>query len=163
MSTTPCALGGRTLTNSGAGVLNLNVGVTGGGAIANSGTLGTAGTTPIAANLASTGTLQVDLGDENTDFFNITGTATLSGVIDVVMEPGFTPTGNYTVLTSTGTLNAAGLSLHSSDLADFTLSIAGNSVVLVTGGTATIPGDFDGNGTVNGADLTQWKGDFSAN
>jgi hypothetical protein len=154
------ALGGRTLTNSGAGVLNLNVGVTGGGAITNSGTLGTAGTTPIAANLASSGTLQVDLGAANTDFFNITGTATLSGVIDVVMEPGFTPTGNYTVLTSTGTLNAAGLALHSSDLADFTLSIAGNSVVLTTGGSGGIPGDFDGNGTVNGADLTQWRGDF---
>jgi hypothetical protein len=154
------ALDGRTLTNAGAGVLNLNFGVTGGGVISNSGTLGTAGTTPIAANLTSTGALQVDLGSANTDFFNITGTATLSGVIDVVMEPGFTPTGNYTVLTSSGTLNAAGLALHSSDLADFTLSIAGNSVVLVTGGTATIPGDFDGNGTVNGADLTQWRGDF---
>jgi hypothetical protein len=157
------ALGGRTLTNSGAGVLNLNVGVTGGGAVSNSGTLGTAGATPIAANLTSTGTLQVDLGVANTDRFNITGTATLSGLLDVVMEPGFTPTGSYTVLTSTGALNAAGLALHPSDLAAFTLSIAGNSVVLTTGGTTTIPGDFDGNGTVNGADLTQWRGDFGVN
>ncbi|MBA3480907.1 MAG: PEP-CTERM sorting domain-containing protein [Pirellulales bacterium] len=157
------ALGGRTLTNSGAGVLNLNVGVTGGGAVSNSGTLGTAGATPIAANLTSTGTLQVDLGVANTDRFNITGTATLSGLLDVVMEPGFTPTGSYTVLTSTGALNATGLTLHPSDLSAFTLSIAGNSVVLTTGGSVGIPGDFDGNGTVNGADLTQWRGDFGIN
>jgi len=155
------ALGGKTLMTAGA--VNLNVGVAGGGTISNSGTLGTAGTTPIAANLTSTGTLQIDLGPANTDFFNITGTATLSGTLDVVLEPGFTPTGSYTVLTSSGTLNAAGLSLHPSDLADFTLSIAGNSVVLTTGGTTTIPGDFDGNGMVNGADLTQWQGDFGAN
>lgn len=145
------ALGGRTLTTSGA--VNLNVGVTGGGAITNSGTLGTAGTTPIAANLTSTGTLQVDLGSANTDFFNITGTATLSGLLDVMLEPGFTPTGSYTVLSSTGALNAAGLSLHPSDVAAFTLGVSGNSLVLTVGGGGGLPGDFDSDGDVDGRDF----------
>jgi hypothetical protein len=147
-------LGGKTLSTSGA--VDLNVGVTGGGTITNSGTLGTAGATPIAANLNSTGKLQVDLGPANTDFFNITGNATLSGMLDVVMEPGFIPTGSYTVLTVTGTLNAAGLTLDPSDAGNFTLGVVGKSLVLST----SLGGDFDHNGTVNGADLVKWKMDF---
>jgi hypothetical protein len=147
-------LGGKTLSTSGA--VNLNVGVTGGGTISNSGTLGTAGPTPIAANLNSTGKLQIDLGPANTDFFNITGNATLSGTLDVVMEPGFVPTGSYTVLTVTGTLNAAGLTLDPSDAGTFSLGVVGKSLVL----SQSLGGDFDHNGTVNGADLTKWKMDF---
>jgi hypothetical protein len=147
-------LGGKTLTTSGA--VDLNVGVTGGGTIANSGTLGTAGATAIAANLTSTGKLQIDLGPTNTDFFNITGNATLSGMLDVVTEPGYVPTGTYTVLTVTGTLNAAGLTLDPSDAGNFNLGVVGKSLVLSVG----LGGDFDHNGTVNGADLMKWKTDF---
>jgi hypothetical protein len=36
----------------------------------------------------------------------------------------------------------------------------GNSLVLTVGGTTEIPGDFDGDGTVDGDDLAQWRGDF---
>jgi hypothetical protein len=147
-------LGGKTLTTSGA--VDLNVGVTGGGTIANSGTLGTAGATAIAANLTSTGQLQIDLGPTNTDFFNITGNATLSGMLDVVTEPGYVPTGTYTVLTVSGTLNAAGLTLDPSDAGNFNLGVVGKSLVLSVG----LGGDFDHNGTVNGADLMKWKTDF---
>jgi len=152
-------LGGKTLATSGA--VNLNVGVTGGGTISNSGSLGTAGATPIAANLTSTGKLAIDLGPANTDRFNITGTATLSGVLDVVLEPGYVPVGSYTVLTSTGALNAAGLTLDPSDTSTFSLGVSGNSLVLTVGGT--LPGDFNKDGFVNGADFTKWKGDFGPN
>jgi len=149
-------LGGNALATSGD--VALNVGVTGGGTIANSGTLGTAGATPIVADLNSTGKLLVDLGPNNTDFFNITGNATLSGFLDVALEPGFTPSGSYTVLTVTGTLNAAGLELDASDTEQFSLGVVGKSLVLNVGGG--LPGDFDDNGTVDGTDLAQWKGDF---
>jgi hypothetical protein len=154
-------LGGNTLTNSGTGTINLNVGVTGGGSIVNSGTLGTAGTTPIAANLTSTGKLLVDLGASNTDFFNITGNATVSGLLDVVLEPGYTPAGTYTVLTASGTLNAAGLALDPSDAGQFSLGVSGKSLVLtVSGGLA---GDFDNDGDVDGRDFLAWQRGSSPN
>lgn len=156
-------LGGTTLSVSGPGELNLNVGVTGGGTITNGGVLGTAGTTPIAATLNSTGTLLFDIGAHNIDFFNITGNATLSGLVDVRLEPGYTPIGSYTLLTVSGTLNATSLALHSSDLSGFTLGVVGKSLILTVGGVTTLPGDFDKNGSVNAADLAQWKGDFGFN
>jgi hypothetical protein len=147
-------LGGKTLTTSGA--VDLNVGVTGGGSINNSGILGTAGATPIAANLTSTGTLAVDLGPANTDFFNVTGNATLSGLLDVVLEPSYVPSGSYTLLTASGTLTTAGLSLDASDTGMFTLATVGNSLVL-TAGTAAVPGDYNGNGSVDAADYVLWR------
>jgi hypothetical protein len=147
-------LGGKTLTTSGA--VELNVGVTGGGSINNSGILGTAGTTPIAANLSSTGTLAVDLGPTNTDFFNVTGDATLSGLLDIVLEPSYTPSGSYTVLTASGTLNTAGLALHASDTGMFTLATVGKSLVL-TVGAGEVPGDYNGNGVVDAADYVVWR------
>jgi hypothetical protein len=155
------ALGGKTLSTS--GLVNVNYGVTGGGSIVNSGTLGTAGTTPVAANLTSMGTLQFDLGAANKDFFSVTGNATLSGLVDVVLEPGFAPTGSYTLLTTTGTLNAASLALTPADASQFTLGVVGKNLVLTVGGSSFIPGDFNKDGSVNGADLTKWKGDFGAN
>lgn len=149
------SLGSNTLTTAGSGVVNLNVGVTGGGTISNSSILGTAGTTPIAANLNSTGTLQVDLGPANTDFFNITGDATLSGLLDVVLEPSFAPSGSYTVLTVSGTLNAGSLALDPSDSGQFSLGVVGKSLVLTVGGG--LPGDFDGDGDVDGRDFLVWQ------
>lgn len=152
------ALGGKSLTTAGA--VNLNYGVTGGGSISNTGVLGTAGTTPFAANLTSTGTLAFDLGSANRDFFNITGNATLSGLVDITLEPSYTPTGSYTLLTVTGTLNTAGLTLDSSDASQFTLGVVGKSLVLTVGGSTVIPGDFNNNGSVGAEDLAKWKLDF---
>ncbi len=146
-------LGGNTLNTAGA--VGLNVGVIGGGSIVNSGSLGTAGATSIAANLTSTGKLLIDLGSNNTDFFNITGNATLSGLIDVVLEPSFVPSGTYTVLTATGTLNAAGLALDPSDAGSFSLGVVGKSLVLTK--IAGIPGDFDQDGDVDGRDFLVWQ------
>ncbi|BBO35194.1 beta strand repeat-containing protein [Lacipirellula parvula] len=156
------SLGASTLTVTGQGELNLNVGVTGGGTITNSGVLGTAGTTPFAATLNSTGTLLFDIGASNLDFFNITGNATLSGLVDIRLEPGFTPAGSYTLLTVSGTLSAPSLALDPSDASGYTLGVVGKSLVLTVGGSTVIPGDFNGNGVVDGADLTKWKADFGA-
>jgi hypothetical protein len=103
--------------------------------------------------------LQFDLGAANVDRFNITGNATLSGLVDIVLEPGFTPSGPVTLLTSTGALNAVGLALDPSDSSSYSLSVAGNSLILTVGG-AGIPGDFNNNGVVNSADLTVWRGAF---
>ena len=155
------ALGSKTLSTSGA--VNLNVGVTGGGSIVNAGILGTAGTTPFAANLTSTGTLQFDLGAANNDFFNITGNATLSGLVDIVLEAGFTPAGSYTLLTTSGTLNAAGLALTPADASQFSLGVVGKNLVLTVGGGGFTPGDFNKDGSVNAADLAKWKNDFGTN
>ena len=130
-------------------------GVTGGGTIANSGDLGTAGTTPITANLNSTGKLVIDLGSNNTDFFSVTGNATLSGLLDDVLEPGFTPSGSYTVLTTTGTLNTAGLALDPSDVGVFSLTVSGKNLVLAP--AAGVAGDFNGNGVVDAADYVLWR------
>jgi hypothetical protein len=146
-------LGGKTLSTSGA--VGLNIGVTGGGTITNSGDLGTAGTTPITANLNSTGKLVIDLGSNNTDFFSVTGNATLSGLLDVVLEPGFTPSGSYTVLTTTGTLSAGALALDPSDLGVFSLSVVGKNLVLAP--AAGVPGDFNANGIVDAADYVLWR------
>jgi hypothetical protein len=147
------SLGGHTMTTSGA--LNLNVGVSGGGTISNSGALGTAGSTPVVANLVSTGTLRIDLGPANTDRFDITGNANLSGLLDVTLEPGFSPSGSYTLLTASGTLSAAGLALDPSDAATFSLSVVGTSLVLAP--KAGVPGDYNGNGTVDAADYVVWR------
>lgn len=155
------ALGGKTLATAGA--VNLNYGVTGGGSITNTGILGTAGSTPVVANLTSTGTLAFDLGSANKDFFNITGNATLSGLVDITLEAGFVPTGSYTLLTASGTLNAAGLTLAPGDASQFSLGVSGNNLVLTVGGSMPIPGDFNKNGTVDGVDLAKWKTDFGPN
>ena len=113
--------------------------------------------------MTSTGTLQFDLGAANNDSFNITGNATLSGLVDIVLEAGFTPAGSYTLLTTSGTLNAAGLALTPADASQFSLGVVGKNLVLTVGGGSFTPGDFNKDGSVNAADLAKWKNDFGTN
>lgn len=42
-------------------------------------------------------------------------------------------------------------------------TIAGQQFFTIVNPNASIPGDFDGNGVVNGDDLAQWQGDYGAN
>jgi hypothetical protein len=151
------ALGGFTLTTSGN--VNINHSTTGGGAVNSSGTLGTAGMTSIGGDLSSTGVLAIDLGSNNTDFFDVNGRATLSGMLDVELEPGFTPSGSFTVLTAGGNLSAAGLSLDPSDSGTFSLAVNANDVVLTA---LSSGGDFNGDGTVDAADYTVWQDNLGA-
>jgi hypothetical protein len=156
-------LNGNTLdTTPSAGTVNINHSVVGGGAITASAALGTAGSTSIAADLTLSGasTLDIDLGNFNTDHFDVTGNVVLdpSSVVDVTLEAGFVPTGSYTVLTASGTLTATGLTLDPSDTGLFSLSVLSNTVVLTA--LAGLPGDFDGNGVVDGADFLTWQRDL---
>ena len=156
-------LNGNTLdTSPSAGTVNFNHSVIGGGAIIASAALGTAGSTSIAADLTLSGasTLAIDLGNLNTDFFDVTGDVVLDAlsVVDVTLEAGFVPTGSYTILSASGTLTDGGLTLDPSDTGLFSLAVNSNSVVLTA--LAGVPGDFDGNGVVDGLDFLTWQRDL---
>jgi hypothetical protein len=154
-------LNGNTLDiTGGTGTVNINHSVVGGGTLSSLAALGTAGSTAIGANLSlgSSSTLVIDLGSNNTDRLDVTGTVTVDGVLDVTLEAGFVPTGSYTVLTSTGTLTNSGLTLDPSDTGLFSLVVGANDVVLTA--LAGVPGDFDGDGDADGADFLTWQRDL---
>lgn len=153
------ALNGNTLTISGN--VNINHSIVGGGSVSSSsGVLGTAGSTAISGNLVASDTLQFDLGEANTDSFDVSGTATLSGVLDVVLEPGYSPSGSYTLISAASGLNTSGLALDPNDAATFALGAQGNDLILsVRGGN----GDFNGDGFVDGVDFLLWQRGGSPN
>lgn len=154
-------LGGFTLTVTGGGQVDLNNQVTGAGSIASSGVLGTGGATGVTGSLASTGTLDIDIsgaGANRFDAFNVTGPATLSGILSVDLTDGFTPTAGqqFTVLTASN-VSAASLALGGPDAAAFTLIKNPTSLVLQAVSTVTVPGDYNGNGIVDAADYTVYR------
>jgi hypothetical protein len=114
----------------------------------------------LAGDLTSTGTLAIDIGGAVTnsyDSWNVSGNATLSGVLSVDAVGGFTPTAgqSFTVLTAAN-VNAAGLTLGGPDAGLFTLVKNANSLVLQVG-AAGLPGDYNGNGVVDAADYVLWR------
>ena len=148
------ALNGFDLITSGN--VNINHSVTGSGTVSNSGVLGTTGSTDVSGDLSSTGTLQIDLGENTNDLFNVAGDVDLEGILNVALEPGFSPSGSYTVVTSSGALDISGLVLDNSDTGTFTLGTFGSSVVVTVVG-AGVSGDYNGDGTVNAADYTVYR------
>lgn len=151
-------LNGMTLTTSaGAGTVNLNNEVIGGGTISAlaSSVLGTAGETAIGGALSSAGTMEIDLGALYTDRFNVSGAATVTGTLDVNIEAGHTPTSNVTILTAAN-VDTTGLTLNdpSGTFSGFDSSSGTSIVLLLASGT---PGDFDGNGVVDGLDFLEWQ------
>jgi len=152
-------------TSSSLGTVNINHSVIGGGAITASAALGTAGSTSIAAALTLSGAsiLDIDLGNANTDHFNVTGNVVLDAlsVVDVTLEPGFVPSGSYTILTASGSLTDGGLTLDASDTGTFSLSVNSNTVVLTA--LTGLSGDFDGSGAVDGLDFLLWQRGGSPN
>ncbi|WP_425396417.1 LamG-like jellyroll fold domain-containing protein [Aeoliella sp.] len=149
-----------------SGTLNISNSVTStsGATVVNSDTLGTGGAVDFGANLISTGTLDIDIAGENPgefDFFNITGTATLSGVLSVELYNGYALSGDetFTVLTATSLVdNGITLVGPSSDM--FALSVVGNSLVLSI--DTGLDGDFNDDGIVNLADYTLWRNNLGA-
>jgi len=100
--------------------------------------------------------LQIDLGENTNDLFNVAGDVDLEGILNVALEPGFSPSGSYTVVTSSGALDISGLVLDNSDTGTFTLGTFGSSVVVTVVG-AGVSGDYNGDGTVNAADYTVYR------
>ena len=137
------------------GMVNINNGVTGTGTLTNNAALGTGNATAIGGSLTSTGTLDIDITPNSTDMFIVAGDATLSGILDIDLQDGFTPTGDITVVTVGGALNAAGLTLGGPDGGLFSLNTSSGNVVLAfsTGPT----GDYNLNGLVDGGDFLLWQ------
>jgi hypothetical protein len=166
---------GNALNLTGAGVVNLNHSVIGGGAVSGSGTLGTASNTSLGGDLTSTGTLAIEIrgtgegsGSVPTDFsrFDVSGAANLDGAVDINLVD-FTPAAgtNFTILTTTNGINFVGGSTGIGDLnltgnsTDFSLALGngGNDLVLSYLATGGVAGDFNGNGIVDAADYTVFR------
>jgi hypothetical protein len=154
-------LAGNRLTTSGK--VNINNGVMdsgNGGSISSLGTLGTAGSTGIDADLTSTGTLHIDLGQHNVDHFNVTGTASIAGsTIDISLD-NFTPDPQqqFTILSAAGGLGglASNQLTLSGDNAGFSVNVSGSDVILEFGSGGLV-GDYSGNGIVDAADYVVWR------
>jgi hypothetical protein len=156
----------NTLNISGNGQVYINNLVTGMGSIVNGGVLGAGGSTGLAGNLSSTGTLTIDLAGaaaNSFDAWNVTGTATLSGVLSVDTVSGFTPTAGqtFTVLTA-ASVGAVSLTLGGPDAALFTLIKNPTSLVLQAIGSH-VAGDYNLDGAVNAADYTVWRDQLGKN
>jgi hypothetical protein len=150
----------KTLTISGAGTININNTVTGLGSIANGGTLGTGGSTGLSGDLSSTGTLAIDIGGTTSnsyDSWNVSGAATLSGVLAVDAVGGFAPAAgqSFTILTASS-VSAASLTLGGPDAGLFTLVKNPTSLVLQSV-SAGVAGDYNHNGVVDAADYVVWR------
>ena len=128
-------LKGNSLTTSvGVSINHSVVDTVGGGSISNLGTLGADGSAHIAGDLASTGTLGIDLGENSADHFEVVGSASIAGsTIDISLED-FTPASGqqFTILSAAGGLGglASGDLALSGDSAGFSLDVAGDHVVL---------------------------------
>ncbi len=161
--------------NTGSGTIVNSGGVLGGGGsiggdVQNSGGTVAPGNSPGTLtvdgnyNQGSSGTLAIEIGGTQAgvdhDVLNVLGDASLAGTLSVSLIDGFTPSGGNTfkVLTASGGLTDAGLTLGGSDAGSFTMSIdtANDWIMLITAG-AGLAGDYNGNGTVDAADYTFFR------
>jgi autotransporter-associated beta strand protein len=185
-------LDGGTLDNAvGTGILVLN-GQLGGkgtvvGNIINQDTVAP-GTSPGILDITgtyvqeTTGAFVAEIGGASAGQFDVlavTGTASLAGNLELGLA-GFTPapTDAFEILTAGALVgvfanapNGARLEVTSGGFGSFQVNYGAaspfnsNRVVLsdFLGAGAVLPGDFNGDGFVDGADLAQWQGDFGLN
>jgi len=186
---------GHTLTKTGAGTMAINNDLASGGGTLNcdegvcggSGTIGgdlnnssgtvspgnSAGMLTVDSNYnqGSGGTLAIEIGGAAAgvehDVLNVLGDAPLAGTLSVSLIDGFTPSGGNTfkVLTASGELTSAGLTLGGPDAGLFSMNIdtANDWITLITSGGAGLPGDYSGNGTVDAADYTIFRDNLGDN
>ncbi len=131
------------------------------------------GTTNIDGNYfqQSRGTLEIEIGGPTSaDLVDITGVATLSGDLDLKLlgMPAPSQSTNYVVFDSRGIngafINVAnGQRLTTADgLGSFVVHYGSASTfdptqIVLTSFSANLPGDYNGDGTVNAADYTVWR------
>jgi autotransporter-associated beta strand protein len=119
------------------------------------------GVTAIGGNYVQQngGKLDVEIGGPGSgsgfDAVNITGNALLGGELDVSLINGFSPTPGqmFNVLTA-GSVTYNGLSLGGAAGSSFYLMVGPSSLTLQAAG---YPGDFNFDGTVDGADYVSWR------
>jgi len=161
--TNTIALGTNNLTidpetgGTDSGVVMLNGAITGTGNVTNNATLGTGLGTTVGGDLDSTGTLDFDITPNSAGQWTVGGTATLDGAINVDFLDGETPSGDITLLTSTGPIVLPGggvgsLSLNVTGASGLSLALGGGgtSLLLTSGGD---PADLNMDGFVDGLDL----------
>jgi hypothetical protein len=166
----PIDLGGKVLNTS--GVVNIDhsvIDTIGGGSISNAGTLGTAGETPIAGGLTSTGTLDFDINGGQTgqsDVLNLTGAVSLDGTVNVDLLAGFIPAENVTLLTAAGGIDTPnGLpNLTGTGVGSFSLLVSnGTDLMLNVGVAPPVAGDYNQDGSIDAADYTVWRDSLGSN
>ena len=119
--------------------------------------------------LESTATLEIELGGTTPgtehDRIEVGGFATLVGELDVTLIDGFVPElgDNFGLLFASGGFDASFAALNLPDLSaqglGWQLNPGGSTVFLEV--IASLPGDFDGDGEVDGADFLTWQRDTS--
>ncbi|MBA3484781.1 MAG: autotransporter-associated beta strand repeat-containing protein [Pirellulales bacterium] len=179
------------LTTVDAGTLAINGSVAAGVVVKDGGTLKGIGTTgPVVVeqggvispglspgtiivgglSLMSGSTLQYELGASTRDRIVVTnnGNITLGGVLDLSFLDGFSPSMGQTFSLfegAIGSITGAFSAVNPPTINDQLLNVlyGANEVTLQVGVANTQPGDFNGDGLVDGDDLAQWQGDFGAN
>jgi hypothetical protein len=119
--------------------------------------------------LGDTNTLFIELGGPiagaEYDHVEVAGFATLEGELDVTLINGFTPAlgNNFGFLMASGGFDNSFSSLSLPDLSaqglGWQLNPGGATLFLEV--VASLAGDFDGNGDVDGADFLTWQRDSS--
>ena len=157
-------LAGNVMTTNGSIEFNHSVvDSVGGGSLVGSGSLTTAGSTVIDTDLTFNGTFAIAIDSINTDHFDVSGTADLTGTIEVDVADGFSPSGSFTIV-SAGNLIDGGLVLGGPDAGLFNLNVdtASDLIMLMTVG-AGMTGDYNNNGVVDAADYTLWRDSMGTN
>jgi len=106
--------------------------------------------------LGSSGVIELDLAQDAYDQIAVTGSALLQGAINVSLDTsGYLALGvgqTFTILTAAGGITNAGMTL--SLPANFSSQIVNSTSLVLTYG---LPGDYNGNGIVDGADYVVWR------
>jgi autotransporter-associated beta strand protein len=167
------SLAGAAVVNSG-GTLG-GTGTIGGGVTVNSGGVfapgASAGTLTVGGlTMAPGGALYFELGSPASDRIVLTGNGnvTLDGTLNIALLDGFTPTLGQTFPLFEGAIGSVTGAFDAFNAPTFnglTLNLVqiANSVTLVVGQSSLLSADFDADGDVDGADLTQWRADFGQN
>lgn len=157
-------------SGTGTGPVTVNSGAILGGSgtiqgnVINNGTLApgsSAGTLHLGGSYtqSSGGKLEIELGSTAShDLLAVSGSATLAGILAVSLISGFTPQEGdvFEIISSSGFGGSTFTSTSLPDLSGnliWNVNYGGNSVAL----SVILPGDFNGNGTVDAADYAVWR------